>query len=71
MCGILRCRANRRGAHSHHDFFDTWSSRIRDLKEFGVGHMLYFYFLYWMSILFALLAVFVGFPNMAISYAGM
>jgi hypothetical protein len=36
-----------RAEHAHHDFFDVWSTRVRDLKEFGVGHMMYFYFLRW------------------------
>ena len=31
--------------NAHHDFFDVWSAKLRDLKEFGTGHLLYFHFL--------------------------
>jgi hypothetical protein len=64
------CRLHHRAEHSHHDFFDLWSSRVRDLKEFGVGHMMYFYFLRWMAVLFALLTVITTVPNMALNYIG-
>ncbi|WIA18083.1 hypothetical protein OEZ85_009564 [Tetradesmus obliquus] len=59
-----------RTQHAHHDFFDLWSSRVRDLKEFGVGHMMYFYFLRWMAVLFALLTIITAVPNMALNYTG-
>eukprot|EP00882_Tetradesmus_deserticola_P013960 GHRQ01014831.1.p2 GENE.GHRQ01014831.1~~GHRQ01014831.1.p2 ORF type:complete len:144 (-),score=21.84 GHRQ01014831.1:828-1259(-) len=64
------CRLHHRAEHSHHDFFDLWSSRVRDLKEFGVGHMMYFFFLRWMAVLFAMLSVVSAVPNMALNYAG-
>jgi hypothetical protein len=31
------CSTKHRAEHVHHDFFDVWSSHVRDLKEFGVG----------------------------------
>jgi hypothetical protein len=43
---------------------------VRDLKEFGVGHMMYFNFLRWMAVLFALLTVITAVPNMALNYIG-
>jgi hypothetical protein len=54
----------------HHFFFDVWSTKVRDLKEFGVGHMLYFYFLNWMAALFLVLTLMVGIPNMLLNYEG-
>eukprot|EP00878_Enallax_costatus_P010278 GHUV01010728.1.p1 GENE.GHUV01010728.1~~GHUV01010728.1.p1 ORF type:complete len:252 (+),score=72.50 GHUV01010728.1:345-1100(+) len=59
-----------RAEHAHHDFFDVWSSKVRDFKEFGIGHMMYFYFLSWMAMLFGALAVMTGLPNIALNYFG-
>lgn len=64
------CSTRHRAEHVHHDFFDLWSSRVRDLKEFGVGHMMYFNFLSWMAVLFTALAVLVAAPNIAINVSG-
>lgn len=64
------CRLHHRAEHSHHDFFDVSSSRVRDLKEFGVGHMMYFYFLFWMAALFGVLSVITALPNMVLNYSG-
>jgi len=63
-------RARHRAEHAHHDFLDVWSSRARDLKELGVGHMLYFYFLRWMAFLFAVLSLLTALPNMALNISG-
>jgi hypothetical protein len=38
-------RQTLRAENAHHDFFDVWSAKLRDLKEFGIGHLLYFHFL--------------------------
>lgn len=67
---LCACRLLHRAEHAHHDFFDVWSSRVREFKEFGVGHMMYFYFLYWMSVLFVALSLITGIPNMALSSMG-
>lgn len=64
------CRLHYRAEHAHHDFFDVWSSKVREFKEFGVGHMMYFHFLSWMAALFGVLAVITGIPNMALNYFG-
>lgn len=46
LTGLLSClhktnthkhSTRHRAEHVHHDFFDVWSCRVRDLKEFGVG----------------------------------
>eukprot|EP00775_Hariotina_reticulata_P002590 gene2590-2892_t len=63
-------RARHQAEHAHHDFLDVWSSRARDLKELGVGHMLYFYFLKWMAFLFAGLSLLTALPNMALNISG-
>lgn len=34
---VVCCSTKQRAEHVHHDFFDVWSSHVRDLKEFGVG----------------------------------
>jgi hypothetical protein len=56
--------------HAHHDFFDLWSTRLRDLKEFGTGHLLYFHFLQWMALLFLGLFLAVGVPQIALNAMG-
>jgi hypothetical protein len=56
--------------HSHHDFFDVWSCKLRDLKEFGTGHLLYFHFLKWMALLFLALFAAVGVPQIVFNLLG-
>lgn len=56
--------------NAHHDFFDVWSARLRDLKEFGIGHLLYFHFLQWMALLFIALFITVGIPQITLNYLG-
>ena len=43
--------------HTHHEIYDLRSTPIKELKEFGQGHLLYFYFLKSMAILFTVLAI--------------
>jgi hypothetical protein len=40
VCACTHCSVRHRAEHVHHNFFDLWSSRVRDFKEFGVGHMM-------------------------------
>ncbi|GAX74805.1 hypothetical protein CEUSTIGMA_g2252.t1 [Chlamydomonas eustigma] len=44
--------------HTHHTIYtETMATRTIDLKVFGQGHMLYFYFLKYMAIVFGCLSV--------------
>lgn len=56
-------RLNYAKTHAHHTVFDVWSTRVRELKEFGEGTMLYFYFLRWMAIMFAVLGLVASTPQ--------
>jgi hypothetical protein len=57
------CRLNYAKTHAHHTVFDVWSTRVRELKEFGEGTMLYFYFLRWMAIMFTVLGFVASTPQ--------
>ncbi|GBF89796.1 hypothetical protein Rsub_02966 [Raphidocelis subcapitata] len=59
-----------RAEQAHHDFFGAWSTRLRDLKEFGTGHLLYFHFLRWMAATFAALSLLIAAPQIAINARG-
>jgi hypothetical protein len=48
--------------------FSLFRTRTSDLSEFGIGHMLYFYFLRCTSLAFAVLTLILGVP-LAFVYA--
>ena len=48
---------------THHQIYDFSTTTDKELKIFGQGHMLYFFFLKWMAIMLGVMTVIVGFPN--------
>lgn len=56
--------------HAHHKEFDLIRTRPWELKAFGQGCMLYFYFLRYMAIIFGMMAILCGFPNMILFLCG-
>lgn len=56
--------------HGFHKDFPLYSTRPWELKAFGQGIMLYFYFLKYMAWQFGMMAIICGFPNMAIFLLG-
>lgn len=58
-CGAERQHKQRCG---HHVMFTLHRTNPEDLAEFGGGHMLYFYFLRYLGLLFFILAVAIGVP---------
>eukprot|EP00195_Chlamydomonas_chlamydogama_P013395 CAMPEP_0202909134 /NCGR_PEP_ID=MMETSP1392-20130828/48431_1 /ASSEMBLY_ACC=CAM_ASM_000868 /TAXON_ID=225041 /ORGANISM="Chlamydomonas chlamydogama, Strain SAG 11-48b" /LENGTH=203 /DNA_ID=CAMNT_0049598783 /DNA_START=44 /DNA_END=652 /DNA_ORIENTATION=+ len=56
--------------HTHHQQYDVKDARTKDLKLFGQGHMLYFYFLKYMAIIFGILAILPAMPLIIANLAG-
>ncbi|MEW5317928.1 MAG: hypothetical protein WDW38_009187 [Sanguina aurantia] len=56
--------------HTHHNLLSMKTTHVDDLKEFGQGHLLYFYFLKYMAILFCALAVMPALPMIMINISG-
>mmetsp|Transcript_23311 Transcript_23311/g.64404 ORF Transcript_23311/g.64404 Transcript_23311/m.64404 type:complete len:924 (+) Transcript_23311:130-2901(+) len=56
--------------HAHHQVHDVKLAKVGDFKEFGAGHMLYFYFLKYCAIIFAILAICPGAVQITMNAAG-
>lgn len=56
--------------HAHHAMFEVAASHVQELKEFGVGHLLYMRFLKWMALCFCFLTLFIGVPQIIVNALG-
>eukprot|EP00798_Chlamydomonas_sp_ICE-L_P017933 gene17933-24329_t len=56
--------------HPHHSEYDVGGTTTHELKSFGQGHMLYFYFLKYAAIIFGVLAIFPCLPLLVVFLAG-
>ncbi|KAF5827768.1 hypothetical protein DUNSADRAFT_18781 [Dunaliella salina] len=56
--------------HAHHQVHDVKLAKVGDFKEFGAGHMLYFYFLKYCAVMFVILAICPGAVQISMNAAG-
>ncbi len=57
-------------SHLQHETFDPATAKVADFKEFGAGHLLYFFWLRYMAVVFLVLALVPAVPLMVFYLGG-